>query len=149
LVDELDIEILLAERAIARQIVRFGRAMDDRDWETIREITYDDVESDVGTGPLHGVEPLIQVMDGFLSACGVTQHFVGSILIDVNGSTATSRAYVRDMHLGVGDRSELTFSTIGDYHDSWERQGESWRMRRRVKHNRGQIGTLAVFGMEA
>jgi hypothetical protein len=144
-----DVDLLLAERAIARQIVRFARAMDDRDWDTIREIVMEDATSDVGTGPLEGAEQLIEVMEMFLSACGATQHLIGSVLVDVDGVTATSRAYVRDVHLGSGEASDLTFSTIGDYHDTWERVGDDWRMRSRTKHNRGQIGTLAVFGIDS
>ena len=59
--------------------------------------------------------------------------------------TATSRAYVSDLHLGRGSRRELTFSTLGDSHDRWEHDGERWRIRHRTKLNRGVIGSMDVF----
>src|SRR5262249_5276817 len=132
-VDQLD--VLVAERDIARQIVRFGRAMDDRDWAALREIMFDDTTADLRTGPLQGSDAIVALIDSFLSECGTTQHFVGSMVIDVDGDSATSRAYVRDLHLGAGARAHLTFSTLGDYHDTWERDGSTWRMRNRTKLN--------------
>jgi hypothetical protein len=147
-VDQL--EALLAERDIARQIVRFGRAMDDRDWAALRGILFDDATADLGTGPLRGSDAIIDLIRSFLSACGTTQHFVGSMLVDVDGDgeTATSKAYVRDLHLGTGPREHLAFSTLGDYHDRWERDGSTWRIRERTKLNRAQVGTLEVFGID-
>ena len=53
---------------------------------------------------------------------------------------------MRDVHFGVGEREHLTFSTLGDYEDTWELDGAQWRLRHRTKHNRAQLGTLAVFG---
>jgi hypothetical protein len=35
-------ESMIAERDIARQLVRFARAMDERDWATLRSIMLDD-----------------------------------------------------------------------------------------------------------
>jgi hypothetical protein len=34
-------------------------------------------------------------MTQFLDICGPTQHLIGSILVDVNGDEAPSRAYVQ------------------------------------------------------
>jgi len=141
----VDTSTLLAERDVARQLVRFARAMDERDWATLREILFDDATADLGTGTLSGSDALIALIRRYLDACGPTQHLLGSILVDVDGDEATSRAYVRDVHLGVGDRAHLTFSTLSDYHDRWERDGDRWRLRHRTKHNRAQLGSMEVF----
>lgn len=142
----MTLETLLAERAIYRQLVRFARAMDARDWEALNDITTEDITADLGAGDLAGRAALVANMRAFLDDCGPTQHLLGNVLIEVEGERASSRAYVSDMHLGTGEHSGLTFSTLGDYHDRWEyRQGE-WRMCHRRKLNRAHIGDLRVLG---
>jgi hypothetical protein len=142
-----DVDELRAERDIERQLVRFARAMDDRRWDVLAEILFEDATGDYGAGTVSGGDAIIGLIRSFLEACGPTQHLLGSIEVDVNGRTATSRAYVSDVHLGVGDRGHLSYSTLGDYHDRWEHDGAQWRLRHRTKHHRGQVGTMAVFGV--
>jgi hypothetical protein len=141
----MDLQTLLDERAITRQLARFARAMDERDWDTVAGILLPDATSDVGTGPLHDTAALIAVMRSFLDACGPTQHLIGNVLIEVDGNTATSRAYVSDLHLGTGEYADLTFSTLGDYQDGWEKHDGAWRMAHRLKVNRATVGSMKVF----
>jgi ketosteroid isomerase-like protein len=140
------LEELLAEREIYRAIVRFARAMDERDWDALAALTTADVSADLGTGPLRGTQQIIQVIRSYLDACGPTQHLLGNVLIDVDGDSATSRCYVSDMHLGAGDAEGLTFSTLGDYHDRWRREDGGWRMCHRTKLNRAHVGSFRVLG---
>lgn len=142
----MTLEQLLAEREIYRAVVRFARAMDERDWDALRGLTTTDVTADMGTGPLMGVEAIIQVIRSYLDDCGPTQHLLGNVLIDVDGDTARSRCYVSDMHLGQGSAEGKTFSTLGDYHDQWRREGGLWRMCHRTKLNRAHIGSFEVLG---
>lgn len=142
IVDELQ-----AERDIGRQLVRFARGMDARDWRAIRAVLFDDATADFGTGTQTGSDAIIDSIRTYLDVCGVTQHLLGSIEIEVDGVKASSRAYVHDTHLGAGDHSNLSFATLGDYHDEWERDGGTWRLRHRLKYNHGYIGTMAVFGL--
>jgi hypothetical protein len=132
------------ERAIERALIRFARAMDDRDWNGLSEILAQDAVGDFGTGRLEGSAAIIELIRGFLDNCGVTQHLLGNVLVDVNGDHATSRAYVRDLHLSRSN-PELTFHTLGDYHDRWERRDGRWWLVERVKDNRGTVGSLEVF----
>jgi len=142
----MTLEILLAERAIYRQLVRFARAMDARAWQALDQITTDDVSADLGAGKLQGRRALIDNMRSFLDDCGPTQHLLGNIMIEIEGDQASSRAYVSDMHLGTGKQSTLTFSTLGDYHDQWVRVDGEWRMCHRTKLNRAHIGDITVLG---
>lgn len=137
---------LLAEREIYRALVRFSRAMDARDWRALEDITTDDMTADLGTGLLTGRSAMIENIRSFLDDCGPTQHLLGNVLIDVQGDTATSQAYVSDMHLGLDDKAHLTFSTLGDYHDQWRCVDGVWRMIHRTKHNRAHIGSIEVLG---
>lgn len=142
----MDLETLLAERAIYRRLAEFSRAMDNRDWAALIDLTTDDITAELGTGPIQGRDHLVQYLRSFLDDCGPTQHLLGNVLIDVQGDTATSCAYVSDMHVGTGERSQQTFQTLGDYHDQWRRIDGVWRLRHRTKHNRGHIGSYEVLG---
>jgi 3-phenylpropionate/cinnamic acid dioxygenase small subunit len=139
-----DIGRLLDERDIERALIRLARAMDDRDWEGMSQILSEDAVAEFGTGRLTGSAVIIEMIQGFLNNCGVTQHLIGNVLVDVEGDQATSRAYVRDLHLSRGN-PDLTFHTLGDYHDRWERRGGRWWLVERIKDSRGTVGSLDVF----
>ncbi len=142
----MTLDDLLAEREIYRQLVNFARAMDERDWRALDSITTDDVTGDLGAGKLAGRDALVANMRSFLDDCGPTQHLLANVLIDVKGDRASSKAYVSDMHLGVADQAHLTFSTLGDYRDEWQKAGGVWLMTHRTKLNRAHIGSFEVLG---
>ena len=142
----MTLETLIAHHEIERLLNAFARAMDERDWGRIAEILVEDVVVDVGEGQLTSSAAFIATMRRYLDACGPTQHLLGNLIVEVQGDEARSRCYVSDMHLGVGERSHLTFATLGDYHDRWKKIDGAWRMIERVKHNRAHLGSLDVFG---
>ena len=144
----LDLTILLDEREISRALIGFARAMDNRDWEGLRAILTADATAELGTGPLAGPDAIISLIRHYLDGCGPTQHLLGNVLIDISGDTAKSQAYVSDMHLGAGDRKDLSFVTLGDYEDQWQRIDGTWRMAHRTKINRGYKGDFGVFGLD-
>lgn len=138
-------DTLLAEREIQRNLVAIARAMDERDWDALRHVLLAEATADLGLGLITGREAIVDFIRGFLDACGPTQHLLGNVLIDVSGDTASSRSYVSDMHLGLGTKSTLTFSTLGDYHDQWLRVGGGWRLSHRTKLNRAKLGDISIF----
>ena len=139
------IAIGIDERAIERALIEFARAMDDRDWDALAAILDEDATGEFGTGLLTGSAAIIELIRSYLNNCGATQHLLGNVIVDVDGDRATSRAYVRDLHLSKHDPS-TTFHTLGDYHDRWERRDGQWRLVERIKDNRGTVGSLEVFG---
>lgn len=145
----MNLEILLAEREIARAVTRFARAMDARDWPTLHEIMLPDATAELGTGTLHGPAGVEAAIRSFLDDCGPTQHLLGNQLIDVDlaAGTAVSRTYVSDLHLGVGEQEGLSFSTLGDYHDEWRLTDGAWRMSHRTKQMHGVQGDISVLGL--
>ncbi len=138
--------MLLAERAIARQLTHLARAMDERNWSALDAIVAEDATADFGTGPVAGRTAMVSVMRAFLDVCGPTQHLLGNLTVEVTGDEATSRCYVSDLHLGHGSRSHLTFQTLGEYRDRWQRQGERWQLTQRIKVNRAHVGSFEVLG---
>ncbi|MGW0172694.1 nuclear transport factor 2 family protein [Rhodococcus sp. NPDC003322] len=142
----MTLDDLLAERAITRALTLIARAMDDRAWEALDHLVLPDATANLGTGELDGRVEMVASIRSFLDACGPTQHLLGNVVVDVDGDTATSRAYVSDLHLGTGERAGVTFQTLGDYHDTWVRRGDAWLLARRVKLSRGHVGSFAVLG---
>lgn len=141
----MDLETLIAEREIQAQLVRLARAMDDRDWDVLEAICTDDVRADFGTGEVAGRNEVIDFIRTFLDHCGTTQHLLGNFVFDVKGDRASSQCYVCDMHLSARAGDEATFRTLGDYSDDWIRIEGQWKLRSRVKDNRGLIGSMEVF----
>ena len=142
----MNVEILLAEREIYRKLVRFARAMDDRQWDLIADLAVADLTANFGIGELNGRDAVIANMRSFLDDCGTTQHILGNVLIYINGDRASSQCYVSDMHLSSDKDSDLSFRTLGDYHDEWQKIEDAWFMTRRVKHNRALMGSIEVLG---
>ena len=140
------LESLLAERAIAHQLARIARAMDERAWEALDELIDLKASADFGTGRLTGRPALVALMRSFLDDCGPTQHLLGNLTVEVSGSEAHSRCYVADLHLGLGANAHLTFQTLGEYHDRWQLRGGTWWLTERMKVNRAHVGSFAVLG---
>ena len=136
---------LRAERDIARRLIAIARCMDARDWSTMRTILVDDAVGEFGRGPEVGADRVIESIREFLDVCGPTQHLLGNIVVEVSGDAATSSCYVSDMHLGAGDRSNVTFSTLGEYHDRWVRIDGEWFLTERRKDSRAVLGSFDVF----
>jgi SnoaL-like protein len=142
----MEIEVLLAEREIYRQLVRFARAMDERDWDVLAAICTDDISAEFGTGEVLGPDAVIGLIRSYLENCGTTQHLLGNVLIDVAGKSATSESYVADLHLARDENRDIQFRTLGNYSDTWVRRGGDWLLSKRVKNNRAIVGTMDVFG---
>lgn len=136
---------LRAERDIARRLIAIARCMDARDWMTMRSILVDDCVAEFGRGPEVGADRVIESIREFLDVCGPTQHLLGNIIVEVSDGEAVSSCYVSDMHLGVGDRSTVTFSTLGEYHDRWVHIDGEWFLTERRKDSRAVLGSFDVF----
>lgn len=141
----MTLETLVAEREIHRQLVAFARAMDKRDWDALSAIVTDDIRADFGAGEVSGRAEVIAYIRSFLDNCGTTQHLLGNVVIDVSGDTATSEAYVADLHLHRDPGRDLSFRTLGNYRDSWVKSGGTWLMSDRRKDNRATVGSMDVF----
>ena len=127
-----DLQTLIDERDIMRGLSRFARVLDCKRWDELGSVFSDDVVFDYGTGTeAMGMEALTVNMRRFLDRCGPTQHLIGSMLVDVDGDAATSRAYVQARHQRADDMGGPVFDTCGEYIDRWERRPEGWRIVRR------------------
>lgn len=141
----MNLEKLLCEHEIQRQLIKLARAMDERDWETIESIVTPDIHANFGTGDIRGSSAVIGLIKSYLENCGTTQHLLANILIEIGGDTATSESYVCDMHLSKDSSLDISFRTLGNYSDTWVKINGKWRMSKRIKNNRATLGTMSVF----
>jgi 3-phenylpropionate/cinnamic acid dioxygenase small subunit len=131
-VTDMSLQILLDEREITRGLSRFARILDGKIWDELSDVFADDLCFDYGSGgEQHGIAALRANMTRFLDICGGTQHLIGSVLVDVNGDEAVSRAYVQARHQAVGGNGGAVFDTNGEYIDRWQRRQKGWRIVRR------------------
>jgi hypothetical protein len=63
-----------------------------------------------------------------LGGCGPSQHLLGNYQVDVDGDRARSVCRIRVYHQGAGARAHLAFEVFGEYHDTWVRTPDGWRM---------------------
>jgi ketosteroid isomerase-like protein len=125
------LRLLDAERAIGRGLARFARVLDGKDWAALGEVFAPDLSFDYGQGERAGMAALEEQMRRYLDVCGGTQHLLGSLLVDVDGDRAVSRAYVQARHQRRDDAAGAIFDSNGEYVDRWERRAEGWRIVRR------------------
>lgn len=140
------LRLLLDERAIQHGLFGYAACMDMRDWAGLDRVLAADAVADFGMGPIAGRDAIVAFMRSFLDDCGPTQHLLGNIVIEVDGDTATSSAYVADLHLGTGEDSQTSYRTLGLYRDRWARTHDGWRIIARNKDNRGHLGDMRVLG---
>ncbi|OCC25479.1 DUF4440 domain-containing protein [Croceicoccus estronivorus] len=141
------LQALLDEREITRGLSRFARILDTKSWDDLGDVFAHDLTFDYGTGgEQQGIETLRTLMRSFLDKCGGTQHLLGSILIDVDGDRATSRAYVQARHQRVDDHTGPVVDSNGEYVDQWMRRPEGWRIVRRDSLWATHSGDPAIIG---
>lgn len=144
------LQMLLDERDIHRGLAQFARIADTKRFDCLTDVFADGVQFDYGSGQVeHGIAALRTLLSRHLDRCGGTQHLIGSVLVDVDGDHAVSRAYVQARHQRVGDFVGPVFDSNGEYTDRWERRREGWRIvHRRAEWsvNTGEPTILAEDG---
>ena len=110
----------------------FARILDHKKWDDLGNVFAADLSFNYGAGgEQQGIDALRATMRQFLDVCGPTQHLLGSIIVEVDGDRALSRAYVQARHQRVADATGAIFDSNGEYVDRWERQPQGWRIVRR------------------
>lgn len=144
---ELNYQVLFDEREISNKLSKFVRILDKRQWDGLGEMFSENVVFDYAEGvERQGLSEMRNRISSFLANCGPTHHLLGSLIIEVDGDTATSRAYIQSRHNGLGERSNLYFDANGEYVDQWERQETGWIIVKRLAINMFQQGDFGALG---
>jgi len=128
------LELLLAERAIARVLYTYARGADRFDLELMRSCYWPDGTDDHGsyTG---GVDGFIEFVGPALERFDRTNHVLGNMLIDVDlpNDVARAETYAVAFHrFHDADGREQDMVAGLRYVDRFERRDGEWRIATRV-----------------
>jgi hypothetical protein len=128
----LTIDDLLAKQEIADVIYRYARGIDRLDLELVRTCYHPDAYDDHGTFQ-GNVEEFINYVSAFLPGYAATQHFMGNMLVEVDGERARAETYAVAYHrkaLADGSGKDDVFGIR--YVDRFERRDGDWKIAHRV-----------------
>lgn len=131
--------------AIVELLNRYATCLDERDWSGLEDVLHPDARGHYGS-PIQGRSAIIASIRSFLGGCGPSQHLLGNYNIHIDADHATSSTQARVIHLGSGDRAQLTpYEAIGTYRDEHVRTAGGWRIIKRHFDVRISIGDIGVL----
>jgi len=128
----------LADRAeIQDVIVRYGWAIDTKDWDLLDTCFTADAEVDYSSNPGGKKGPYTQIrswLEKMISAFPVTQHLMSNIAVELDGDRATTRTMVTNPQGAATREGPLHFFYVGGrYDDDFVRTADGWKIARRVE----------------
>ena len=141
----MDIETLLARQEIEDVLYRYARGIDRRDWDLLRSCYHDDAYDDHGSlvGP---IDEFVEMSKPFAARVASTMHFMGNVLIEVDGDVARAESYVVAYHRYEHEDGSGKDDTWGiRYVDRFERRDGEWKIAYRVvAHEWRQVGAVPI-----
>jgi hypothetical protein len=128
----MDVETLIARQEIADVLCRYCRGIDRLDLELVRSCYHPDAYDDHGT--VRGsVDEFLAGAASFLPQFAATMHFLGNMLIEVDGAVARAETYAVAYHRLEPDEGSGKDDIWGlRYVDRFERRDGEWRIAHRV-----------------
>ncbi|HYL50580.1 MAG TPA: nuclear transport factor 2 family protein [Acidimicrobiia bacterium] len=128
----------LADRAeIHDVIVRYGWAIDTKDWALLDSCFTGDAHVDYSSNPGGKAGPYGEVrgwLEKVMSAFPVTQHLMANIDVTLDGDVARVRTMVTNPQGAATREGELHFFFVGArYDDDFVRTDAGWKIARRVE----------------
>lgn len=136
------------ELAIRAVLTRYARGIDRCDEAVLRSVWWPEANADYGQGEINAGDWSESVVQA-LATMRRTQHFLGNMLIELDGERATAETYCRAYHEVDGANGPQEMEVGGRYLDRLEKRGEEWRIaHRRYVHdwNRNMASTAAWDG---
>ncbi|NUS55641.1 MAG: nuclear transport factor 2 family protein [Streptomycetaceae bacterium] len=124
---------LLAKDRIREVLCRYSRGVDRKDFELVRSCYHPDATDNHGEYD-GGVDGFIEYLRSAVSRYTNTMHFLGNMLIDVQGATAHAETYAIGLHRLPPRPGKLNrdISLMLRYVDVLEERAGEWRIRHRV-----------------
>jgi 3-phenylpropionate/cinnamic acid dioxygenase small subunit len=128
----------LSDRAeIHDVIVRYGWAIDTKDWDLLDTCFTADAYVDYSSNPGGKEGPYTQIrswLEKMMSAFPVTQHLMSNIDVQLDGDRATARTMVTNPQGAATRDGPLHFFFVGGrYDDEFVRTADGWRIAKRVE----------------
>lgn len=125
------VQALEDRAAIHDALMRYLRGVDRKDWDLVRSAYYPDAVHD--HGEYRGdVEGLIGWIERWHKIIPQVMHFLGNIVIELNGDVAVVESYLLTLQ-DQADGDNQQFDWIGSrYLDRFERRNGEWRIAERI-----------------
>lgn len=126
-------QALLDQQEIRDVIHRYCRGIDRCDYELVRRCYHPDATDDHG-GFVGGIDDFIAHIVESLPRYERTMHFIGNILVEVDGNRARCESYIIAHHRVPlrGTKPERDYNVGLRYVDDFERRDGEWRIADRV-----------------
>ncbi|MCW1384488.1 nuclear transport factor 2 family protein [Novosphingobium sp. KCTC 2891] len=113
--------------AIADLLCRYARGIDRCDEGVLRAVWWPEAKADYGSGEVDALAWSGDVVTA-LSAMRRTQHFLGNMIIEIDGTSAEAETYCRAWHEVDSADGPQEMEVGGRYLDRLERRGDEWRI---------------------
>jgi hypothetical protein len=128
----VSLDDLLARQEIADVLHRYSRGIDRLDWDLVRDCYHPDAYDDHG-GIAGTVDEFIAGGRAYLTRFAATMHFLGNMLIELDGPQARAETYAVAYHRVEGPDGGGKDDIFGiRYVDRFERRAGRWRIAHRV-----------------
>jgi hypothetical protein len=131
-VSDADFEILWAERAITRVVLRYARAVDACDFETLRTCFHPDARIHYGDLFSGNLDEAIEWLRDALPRLQSTLHDFGApwTEVDLAAGTASCESYsTNSARYPPDEKGEVILNVTGTrYLDRFERRDGAWRI---------------------
>ena len=125
-------QALLDKQEIREVVLRYCRGIDRMDRDLVRSCYHADATDEHGSFR-GGVEAYLDFAWKLLPRYDATMHFVGNVLVELQGDRARSEAYCIAHHRGESGEPAHNLATGCRYVDDFERREDRvWRIARRV-----------------
>lgn len=129
---EPDLQRLFDEAAVRDVAARYCWALDTLDRAMLETVFLPDATAKLGNAHLlEGIDAIWGRIHAALGNLTVSQHLIGSQLVEVTGDTATQRCYLHAQHVREGTEGGTQYIVAGTYIDRLERTPAGWRIRHR------------------
>ncbi|MFM9937012.1 MAG: nuclear transport factor 2 family protein [Novosphingobium sp.] len=113
--------------AIMDVLNRYARGIDRCDLTALRSVWWPEAVADYGTGEVNALDWSEGVIPA-LATMRRTQHFLGNMLIDIDGAAATAETYCRAWHEVNSPDGPQEMEVGGRYLDRLEQRDGGWRL---------------------
>jgi 3-phenylpropionate/cinnamic acid dioxygenase small subunit len=126
-------------------LIRYSRAIDDKDWGLLDSCFTPDAEVDyVSSGGIKGRYPEVRAwLEKALAAFPTTVHYVTNSQVELDGDRASARTAVYNpMFFPNPDGSQHHFAVGAYYVDELQRTDAGWRIVKRLEEQAFLEGSL-------
>jgi hypothetical protein len=117
-------------------LIRYTRAIDDKDWALLDTVFVPDADIDYTTsGGIAGKYPEVRAwLDKALAAFPITIHAITNSTIELDGDRAKGRTLVNNPMVIPGEGGQQTHFTVWAWYiDELVRTAEGWRIAKRFE----------------